>query len=138
MTKRILILILICNISIVNMFANHFSPTPIQKNEEVALPLNDIQYSDDKLYANEQIEITNLYPNPANDVVKFNYIISDANAKVKITIRNVLGSVVKEEELSHNMRELEIAVHEYSAGMYFYTLSINNKSIITKKFLVKK
>lgn len=120
------------------MFANHLPASPLMQNEAFAPLPDDVSYSDDKLYTNEQIEITNLYPNPANDVVKFNYVISDANAKVKITIRNVLGSIIKEEELSHNMRELEIAVHEYSAGMYFYTLSINNKSIITKKFLVKK
>lgn len=95
-------------------------------------------FSDDKLFVNEQIDISNIYPNPANDLVKFNYHIIDTNAKVKITIRNVLGSVVKEEELSPQASQLEISVSEYSAGIYFYTLSINNKSIITKKFLVRR
>ncbi|GAB4472558.1 MAG: hypothetical protein OHK0057_17210 [Thermoflexibacter sp.] len=95
-------------------------------------------FSDDKLFVNEQIDISNIYPNPANDLVKFNYHIIDTNAKVKITIRNVLGSIVKEEELSPQAHQLEIAVNEYSAGIYFYTLSINNKSIITKKFLVRR
>jgi hypothetical protein len=95
-------------------------------------------FSDDKLFVNEQIDISNIYPNPANDLVKFNYHIIDTSAKVKITIRNVLGSIVKEEELSPQAHQLEIAVNEYSAGIYFYTLSINNKSIITKKFLVRR
>jgi hypothetical protein len=139
MTKRILVLLLFCNLIIANVQANHFSPK-LMLQSDWALCLDDLDevYSDDKLYANEQIEISNLYPNPANDVVKFNYVISDANAKVKITIRNVLGSVVKEEELSHHSRELEIDVHEYASGMYFYSLSINNRSMITKKFLVKR
>ena len=139
MIKHILILILFCNtLSITKIFANHLLEHPVQQLSKNSFSVTDESFSDDKLYANEQIEISNLYPNPANDVVKFNYLISDANAKVKITIRNVLGSVVKEEELSHHTRELEIMVHEYAAGMYFYTLSINNRSIITKKFLVKR
>lgn len=94
--------------------------------------------SDDKLYSSTQIDISNIYPNPAHDVVKFSYTLLDPALKAKITIRNVLGSVIAEEELSHETRQLDIQVNEYTAGMYFYTLSINNKSVITKKFLVKR
>ncbi|TAH20782.1 MAG: T9SS C-terminal target domain-containing protein [Cytophagales bacterium] len=97
-----------------------------------------VYYSDDKLYSSTQIEISNIYPNPANDIVKFNYTLLEPMLKAKITIRNVLGSVIAEEELSHETKQLDIHVNEYTAGMYFYTLSINNKSIITKKFLVKR
>ena len=131
MIKHILILLLLCQLGTSSAFANQM-PLPH------SIQYKDVLLSDDKLFINDQIDISNLYPNPANDVVKFNYVLSDVNAKVKITIRNVLGSIVSEDELSAEARHLEINVHEYSAGMYFYTLSINNKSIITKKFLVKR
>lgn len=103
-----------------------------------ALAINPVPNSDDKLYASAQIEISNIYPNPAHDVVKFSYTLLEPTLKAKITIRNVLGSVIAEEELSYETRQLDIQVNEYTAGMYFYTLSINSKSIITKKFLVKR
>lgn len=103
-----------------------------------AFAVNAVSDSDDKLYSSTQMEISNIYPNPAHDVVKFSYTLLEPTLKAKITIRNVLGSVIAEEELSHETRQLDIQVNEYSAGMYFYTLSINSKSVITKKFLVKR
>ncbi|MCU0389818.1 MAG: T9SS type A sorting domain-containing protein [Thermoflexibacter sp.] len=132
MTKYILSFILfICTISTSLALGGG------EKDKNAPVSVSDV-FSEDKLYATDQIEISNIYPNPAHDLVKFNYVINDPNMKVKITIRNVLGSVVQEEELSHQSRQLEISVNEYTAGMYFYTLSINNQSIITKKFLVKR
>jgi uncharacterized membrane protein YciS (DUF1049 family) len=132
MTKYILSFILfICTISISLALGGG------EKDKNAPVSVSDV-FSEDKLYATDQIEISNIYPNPAHDLVKFNYVINDPNMKVKITIRNVLGSVVREEELSHQSRQLEISVNEYTAGMYFYTLSINNQSVITKKFLVKR
>jgi hypothetical protein len=133
MIKYILsVLLLVCVI---------FASLALGGQKDGVLPLQQSMsdyFSDDKLFVNEQIDISNIYPNPANDLVKFNYHIIDANARVKITIRNVLGSILKEEELSPQVHQLEISVSEYSAGIYFYTLSINNKSIITKKFLVRR
>jgi hypothetical protein len=112
MTKHILILFFVSFLGVSSSFGSQMPLRPAPSYDEVLV-------SDEKLFANEQIEISNLFPNPANDVVKFNYVLSDANAKVKITIRNVLGSILKEEELSSETRQLEISVHEYSAGMYF-------------------
>jgi len=119
---------------------NEFQSPPIVKfapSTDVSAALS-ITYPDDKLYANSQIEISNIYPNPANDIVKFSYTLLEPTLKAKITIRNVLGSVIAEEELSHETKQLDIHINEYTAGMYFYTLSINGKSVITKKFLVKR
>ena len=93
---------------------------------------------DDKLFSNDQIEISNLYPNPATDRVYFNYVFADAVVTAKITIRNVLGSVIEEKELLHGANKLEINIQQYVAGMYFYSLSINQKSVMTKRFMVKR
>ncbi len=111
---------------------------PLHARLTPAFAANTVSDSDDKLYTSTQMEISNIYPNPAHDVVKFSYTLLEPTLKAKITIRNVLGSVIAEEELSHEMRQLDIQVNEYAAGMYFYTLSINSKSVITKKFLVKR
>lgn len=143
MTKRILFFTLFMSIfysSYALISQNEFQSPPIVKfapSTDVSAALS-ITYPDDKLYANSQIEISNIYPNPANDIVKFSYTLLEPTLKAKITIRNVLGSVIAEEELSHETKQLDIHINEYTAGMYFYTLSINGKSVITKKFLVKR
>ncbi len=142
MTKRILLFALSLTM-ISSSFALSFSDKLPAKNEPSkavakTLAMDNSFFSDDKLFANDQIDVSNIYPNPATDVVNINYSFMQADVRAKITIRNVLGSVVAEEELSPQAKQIEIQVNEYTAGLYFYTLSINNKSVITKKFLVKR
>jgi hypothetical protein len=143
MTKRILLLILSLTI-VSSSFALSFG-SKLPKKEEKSrsirakyIAVDNSFFSDDKLFANDQIDVSNIYPNPANDVVNLNYVILSPDIKAKITIRNVLGSVIAETELLPHVKQVSIQMNEYAAGLYFYTLSINNKSVITKKFLVKR
>ncbi len=96
------------------------------------------QANDDKLYVSEQIQVSNVYPNPATDQAAFDYVLLDPNLNAKITIRNVLGSVMGEYALDRNERNLSIPVSHYVAGVYFYTLTIASKNIVTKKLIVKR
>jgi hypothetical protein len=92
---------------------------------------------DSRLYTSSQLTVSNLYPNPADNYVELNYTIQENLTEAKLTIRNVLGVVVGEYALLNNGSKLHIDVSRLAAGVYFYTLSLNNRNIATKKLLIR-
>lgn len=85
----------------------------------------------------DKIEISEPYPNPSTYYIQFDYRMLDKNSEGKITVYNLLGSVIGEYKLNSYDNRLSISVDRLKAGIYFYTISINNKSLLTKKFIVK-
>jgi hypothetical protein len=85
----------------------------------------------------DKIEISEAYPNPATHYIQFDYRLTDRTSEGKITVYNLLGSVIGDYRLNNYANRLQIPVDNLKAGIYFYTVSINNKSLITKKFIVK-
>lgn len=85
----------------------------------------------------DKIEISEAYPNPAVHYIQFDYRMTDRMSEGKITVYNLLGSLVGEHRLNNYDNRLQIPVDNLKAGIYFYTISVNNKSLITKKFVVK-
>ncbi len=85
----------------------------------------------------DKIEISEAYPNPATHYIQFDYRLTDKMSEGKITVYNLLGSMVGEHRLNKYDNRIQIPVDNLKAGIYFYTISINNKSLITKKFVVK-
>jgi hypothetical protein len=100
-------------------------------------PLSE-KSDDNWLYVSDQVTISNIYPNPASDYASFNYIFYDQQTNVKVLVRNVLGSIVGEYTLSAQERQLTLPVDRFIPGVYFYTLWVNNKSVVTKKLIVKR
>jgi hypothetical protein len=85
----------------------------------------------------DKIEISEAYPNPATHYIQFDYRLTDRMSEGKVTVYNLLGSMVGEHRLNKYDNRIQIPVDNLKAGIYFYTISINNKSLITKKFIVK-
>jgi len=85
----------------------------------------------------DKLEISEAYPNPAAHYIQFDYRLTDRMSEGKIIVYNLLGSVLGEYRLNNYNNRLQIPVDKLKAGIYFYTISINNKSLITKKFVVK-
>lgn len=86
---------------------------------------------------NDKIEISEAYPNPATHYIQFDYRMIDKNSEGKIVVYNLLGSIVGEHRLDNYDNRVQISVDNLKAGIYFYTISINSKSLITKKIVVK-
>ncbi|WP_051203870.1 T9SS type A sorting domain-containing protein [Hugenholtzia roseola] len=84
-----------------------------------------------------KIEISEAYPNPASQVLNFAYQLENNSDEAKVLIHNLLGSLVAEIKLSAFDAQVQIPVSEYKAGIYFYTISVNNQNIVTKKFIIK-
>ncbi len=92
----------------------------------------------ERLYYSENLQITNVYPNPADDYAFFKYNYSGGYNSVKITFLNVLGSPTNASvQLDRNENMARIYVKELNSGIYFYQLIADGKTLATKKLLVR-
>jgi hypothetical protein len=86
----------------------------------------------------KDISLGSVYPNPSNRIAQIDYEIKNPNVNAKISINSFIGNPVAEYELDPNQETLVINVADLHPGVYFYTLFIDNKNIVTKKLVVKK
>ncbi len=91
----------------------------------------------DVLFSNEKISISNVYPNPASAYASIDYQLARNTDKAKIVLCNVLGNVVGEYTLILDAKTLHISTLELNSGVYFYTLSVDGKSLVTRKLIIK-
>jgi hypothetical protein len=66
------------------------------------------------------------------------YKIHNDQVKAKIVLHNLLGSSVEEHSLPPLETRLKIRTDNLDAGIYFYTLYVDNEGVITRKLIVKK
>jgi hypothetical protein len=90
------------------------------------------------IYTSKLITIKDVYPNPVVDHALVDYKILNDQIKAKIIIHNILGNNQGEYELSSTENLLRIPTEELSAGIYFYTLYINDEGVLTCKIVVRK
>ncbi len=86
----------------------------------------------------KDIALGSIYPNPSNKVAQINYEFKNPIANARINIISFIGNPVAEYVLDPNQKSLVINVADLNPGTYFYTLFVDNKNIVTKKFVVKK
>ncbi len=124
-------------------------PTPAPKvvpSEPIAQPssvsvdrgIEEASTAADKLYHNERLSVSNLYPNPA--ISEYTYVDYNVGAgvnQVKLSFFNLLGSPVGEFALDRTERRMKISTADWPNGMYFYQLSHDGKTVATKKLLVR-
>ena len=99
--------------------------------------LEEFISSEDRLFSNDKLTVSNIYPNPADDHADIDYVISSQIGEVKIAFYNVLGNEMKEEILDKDQRKMRVSTREWSNGIYLYQLSSEGKSLVTKKLLVR-
>ncbi|MCD4735876.1 MAG: T9SS type A sorting domain-containing protein [Bacteroidales bacterium] len=85
------------------------------------------------------IELSEAYPNPADNFVYFNYDLSltSANDNTNLFIYNILGSVVKELNFTEVNGKASIYTGDLDEGLYFYSLISKNETIKTDKLIIK-
>lgn len=86
----------------------------------------------------KEIKLSDVYPNPSSRVAQLDYQYKNPKVKAKITINSFIGNPVAEYELDPERNTLLINVSEFKEGIYFYTLFLDNKNIVTKKLQIKK
>ncbi|MDN4166565.1 T9SS type A sorting domain-containing protein [Cytophagales bacterium LB-30] len=94
--------------------------------------------SSNYLYSAPSVAVSNFYPNPASSEIALDYRLGNDDEEVKVILQNILGSAVGEYTLSPSDKRLKINTQEFTPGVYFYTLVIDQKSIVTRKLIIKK
>jgi len=92
-------------------------------------------------FTSEEIELTNhlfeISPNPTSNNANLQFqLLEESN--VKFIITDITGKIIQTIE-SHNnagISCLKIQVSGYSTGMYFCTMTVNEISTITRRFIV--
>jgi hypothetical protein len=92
----------------------------------------------ENIYQSNLITVRDVYPNPTVDFAYVNYNLLSDRTKAKIRVHNILGNIVGEYDLSVSESILRIKTEELNAGIYFYTLYLDNESVMTRKLIVKK
>jgi hypothetical protein len=89
-------------------------------------------------FSHRDIKLGDIYPNPSNRVAQLDYTLVNPKSKAKITVTSFIGNPIAEYELDPTRNSLIIHVADFQPGVYFYTLFVDNKNVVTKKLQVKK
>ncbi|OQX80322.1 MAG: hypothetical protein B6D64_03360 [Bacteroidetes bacterium 4484_276] len=87
---------------------------------------------------NENISVSNAYPNPASSQTSFDYVLPQSTASASIKIHNLLGAVVREVALNERSGKVSVNISGLNDGVYFYSVVVNNQTIETKRLIVSR
>lgn len=83
------------------------------------------------------IWISEAYPNPATNFVNVDYDITQEVKEASVKIVNILGSVVKEQQVNIGDNKMRMDITELNGGIYFYILFVNGEAYRTKKLILQ-
>lgn len=92
----------------------------------------------ESVFSNPHIVLHDIYPNPIVDYAFINYEMASDEVEAKIVIHNILGNPIDGYNLPSAENKVKIRAESMSAGIYFYTLYLDNEGVITRKLIVKK
>lgn len=100
----------------------------------------NVEEKDEKqsIFFSKDITIKDIYPNPVLDDAFVDYNLTSDQVKAKIVVHNILGNTVGEYALPAGENIVRIKIDDVSAGIYFYTLYLNNESVYTRKMMIRK
>ena len=88
-------------------------------------------------YSNTSLKLSDIAPNPVTGLSKLQ-ILSGVSSTGKLVITNLLGSVIKSEEIRLNkgVTNFTINASEFNSGIYLLTVASENKRL-TKRIAIK-
>lgn len=98
----------------------------------------DERSSKEDIYSSPHIIVHDVYPNPVVDYAYVNYMKLNDEVEAKIVIHNILGNPIDEYYLPTDENRVKIRAESMNAGIYFYTLYLDNEGVMTRKLIVKK
>ncbi len=84
----------------------------------------------------EQEVSATAFPNPVSSILSINYSLKESYNNGKIIVYNMLGKKVKEIVISDKQAIAKVDVADLNAGVYFYSIVLDDKTMITKKLIV--
>ena len=96
-------------------------------------------YEEDAIADFNSIDVfSNAYPNPANNVVSFDYNMPFDVNSASVAIYNMMGQEVVKQNLNLGSSRTDINVSDLAEGVYFYSLIVNNQTVKTNKLVVSR
>ncbi len=89
-------------------------------------------------FNHKDIELGGVYPNPTMRVAQLDYKIKNPAVNARVVVNSFIGNPIYDFRLDPLHHTLEINVTDLNPGVYFYTIIIDNKNIVTKKLVVKR
>lgn len=83
------------------------------------------------------ISVSNIYPNPATNYVSMDYDLPREIETASVKIVNLLGSVIKEQQIEAGTGKLTLDISDINDGIYFYSLTVNGDIYNTKKLIIR-
>lgn len=78
-----------------------------------------------------------IYPNPVADNLTINYSIDGDFNDARVDVYDLLGQKVESHRVTKNKGQLNLSVNNLHAGIYFYAIKVNEKTIKTERVIVK-
>jgi hypothetical protein len=93
----------------------------------------------DRPEAEQFISVSQNYPNPATTTTKIGVELPTLGANLSLEVSNIMGQVVYAENrgaAKNSQNVFVIDVADYTPGVYFYTVKVNEESV-THKMIVE-
>jgi hypothetical protein len=104
------------------------SATIIWRCGDVPTSVEEISKEDVKLSA---------YPNPAKNSLNVEYTIKGSFSEARIDLFDVLGQRVASKSLNSDKGVLKMDIERLNAGIYFYAIKVDEKTIRTERVIVQ-
>ncbi len=78
-----------------------------------------------------------IYPNPTNDDLSIDYLISENMQNCKVQITNLSGNIVYEIDINESKGLLKFNAGQLISGAYFVNIISNNSTLKSVKFVKK-
>lgn len=106
---------------------------------EYAISVNVVERTEKPvIYHSKDITLQDVFPNPVQDYAFIDYRIHNENISAKLMIHNILGRPLNEVELPVSETRVKLQTEEFTSGIYFYTLYLDNNGVLTRKLIVRK
>jgi hypothetical protein len=92
----------------------------------------------ENIYSSRFVTLHDVYPNPVVDQAVVEYKVINDRVKAKLVVHNLLGNVVGEYSLPSIENFVRVKTDDLVAGIYFYTLYVDDESVMTRKLIVRK
>lgn len=134
-------------------FSGHYKPDGVTGVSTMCYSFFDIDNPNDSTYFyvkydatlvglddlnKNEVFVSNPYPNPATSQVSFDYNLPLGTSSALVSVHNLLGAKVKELELNGVNGKTTVNVNDLNDGFYFYSVSIDNRIVETKRLVISR
>ncbi|MCC5935962.1 MAG: T9SS type A sorting domain-containing protein [Lunatimonas sp.] len=119
-------------------FDLHFFNTENARDSFIIEGVYNVEAGSDESFIHKDFELGGVYPNPTNRVAQLDYKIKNPSVNARVVVTSFIGNPIYDFRLDPMQYSLEINVTDLNPGVYFYTIIVDNKNIVTKKLFVNK